>query len=108
MIFCLGEGKYENKGIGYQQNLMIFNKKVSEEVYNQTRSALNAKKFKLPIAKFTPEDEMFLYSLPNFDWDIFTKITGIKPEDRKNMQRSLSGKEVEVKLDGEVYKAIIQ
>jgi len=52
MIFCLGEDKYESKGIGYQQNLMIFNQKVTEEVYNQTLKYLNAKDFKLPIAKW--------------------------------------------------------
>jgi len=52
MIFCLGEGKYVSSGIGYQQNLMIFNKKVSEEVYNQTIKYIRAKDFKLPVAKW--------------------------------------------------------
>lgn len=52
MIFCLGEGKYESEGIGYQQNLMIFNQKVSEEVYNNTKKLIDAKGIKLPIAKW--------------------------------------------------------
>ena len=52
MIFCLGEGKYQSSGIGYQKNLMMFNKPVSEEVYNQTKSALSVKNFKLPLTKW--------------------------------------------------------
>ena len=52
MIFCAGEGQYESKGIGYQQNLMIFNQKVTKDVYNQTKKYLDAKDFKLPIAKW--------------------------------------------------------
>ena len=41
---------------------MIFNKKVSEEVYNNTMKLINAKNIKLPIAKWTeykdlPKDE---------------------------------------------------
>ena len=53
MIFCLGEGRFTSSGIGYQQNLMIFNKKVSEDVYNNTIKLINAKNIKLPIAKWT-------------------------------------------------------
>ena len=52
MIFCLGEGKHETKGAGYQKNLQIFNTPVSEEVYNSTKSALSIKRYKLPIAKW--------------------------------------------------------
>jgi len=52
MIFCKGEGKYERKGIGYQQNLMIFNEKVKEDMYNETKTKLNSKKFKLPVDKW--------------------------------------------------------
>lgn len=52
MIFCLGEEKFESQGIGYQQNLMIFNQKVSEEVYNNTKKLLDAKDIKFPIAKW--------------------------------------------------------
>lgn len=50
MIFCLGEGKYESKGAGYQKNLQIFNKDVTEDEYSKAKNALNVKNFKLPIA----------------------------------------------------------
>jgi hypothetical protein len=110
MIFCLGEGRYVSKGIGYQQNLMIFNKKVSD--------ILDIKNFKLPIAKWielkdmtkdeeietrrqmggylktlsykdswkemwsglSKEDKEVFSNLPNFDNEIFEKITGIRYE----------------------------
>jgi len=50
MIFCIGEGKYESKGSGYQKNLQIFNKDVTEDEYTKAKSSLNVKNFKLPIA----------------------------------------------------------
>jgi len=117
MIFCLGEGRWESKGIGYQKNLMIFNKPVSEEIYNKTKSELDSKNFKLPLAKWidikeienpttiqiqiggmlkvlsyegawkelwnelSQTDKDFFTSLPNFDAEIFFKITGIKLDD---------------------------
>ena len=118
MIFCLGEGKYASSGIGYQQNLMIFNKKVSEEVYKTTKNILEVKNFKLPIAKWvelkdmakdeetetrrqmggylktlsyqnaweemwsglSKEDKEVFGNLPNFNSEIFEKITSIKYE----------------------------
>lgn len=49
------------------------------------------------------EDKRFFLTLPHFNAKIFEEITGIKPE----IEPSLSGKEVEVKLDGRTYKAII-
>lgn len=52
MIFCIGEGKYESQGIGYQKNLMMFNKPVTEKEYYDAKTLLNIKEFKLPIAKW--------------------------------------------------------
>ena len=49
-------------------------------------------------------DKKFFLNLPNFDADIFKEITGIDVCEKQN----LSGKEVEVKIDGKSYKAIIQ
>lgn len=50
MIFCIGEGKYKSKGAGYQNNLQIFNKDVTEDEYSKAKSTLNVKNFKLPTA----------------------------------------------------------
>jgi hypothetical protein len=113
MIFCLGGGRYENKGEGYQKNYRIFNKDVSEEVFEK---AYNSQpEFKLEVNKYgykqawqeawktaSKEFKQWIKDLPNYDPEIFTKITGI------DFKEGLSGKEVEVKLDGKVYKAIIQ
>lgn len=117
MIFCFGEGGLESKWAGYQKNLQVFNKPVTEDVYSKTLSLLNAKSIKLPIATWikvddikdptttqkqldgylkvlsykdarkeyrtttTQEDANFFKSLPHFDMDIFTKITGITQKD---------------------------
>lgn len=35
MIFCLGEGKYIKKGMGYQKSYMAFNKNVSHGRYDE-------------------------------------------------------------------------
>jgi hypothetical protein len=48
------------------------------------------------------DDKKWFQSLPNFDAKIFEEITGI------NVVDDLSGQEVEVKVGGKTYKAIIQ
>lgn len=58
MIFCLGEGKYKSGGAGYQKNLQIFNKPVTEEEYNKVKNVLNIKNFKLPIVKWVETKNM--------------------------------------------------
>ena len=50
----------------------------------------------------TEDDKKWFQALPNFDANIFEEITGISVG-----ETSLKGKEVEVKLDGKTYKAII-
>lgn len=50
------------------------------------------------------DDKNKILNMKHFDANIFTGITGLTDFESK----SLSGKEVEVKLDGKTYKAIIQ
>jgi len=50
-------------------------------------------------------DKHFFQSLPNFDADIFLKITGI---DVRSKLPNLSGKEVKVTIDGKEYVAVIK
>ena len=52
----------------------------------------------------TKEQKDAILNIKQFDPVIFKGITGIDIE----KETSLKGKEVEVKLDGKVYKAIIQ
>ena len=40
MLFCLGEGKYESQGIGYQKNYHVFNKLVEKEEWGKIKSSL--------------------------------------------------------------------
>lgn len=52
MIFCLGDGRWENKGEGYQKNLRIFNQDVSEDEYNKTLSLLGDNEIKIQLTKW--------------------------------------------------------
>jgi len=53
-------------------------------------------------SKATDEEKEATKNLPNFDAKIFEEITGI------NVEESMSGKEVEVNIDGKLYKAVIK
>ena len=55
MIFCLGDGKFESKGDGYQKSYRIFNKEVTEELFDKHN---NAPAFELPVSKWIDEKEM--------------------------------------------------
>jgi hypothetical protein len=50
------------------------------------------------------EEKEWFKNLPNFNAEIFEEITGINANDELN----LSGQEVEVKLGGKTYKAVIK
>ncbi len=50
MLFCLGEGRYETKGEGYQKNNRIFNQQVTPDEFGTANR--NMPKFELPIAKW--------------------------------------------------------
>jgi len=56
MIFCLGDGRWESKGDGYQKNNMIFNKQVTEKEWDEIRYSLPT--IKLPVLKWIGEKEM--------------------------------------------------
>ena len=58
MIFCLGDGKYERTGDGYQKNLRIFNTDVTEEEYQKLKDSLDIKNIKLPIATWVDKKDM--------------------------------------------------
>ena len=49
------------------------------------------------------ENRKKFLALPNFDWSVFTEITGIE----KSSEISLVGQTVEVKVGGKTYKATI-
>ena len=42
MIFCLGRGRSDSEGEGYQKNYRVFNKDVSKEEYEKTLSSLSS------------------------------------------------------------------
>jgi len=111
MIFCLGEGKYKTEGEGYQKNSRIFNKEVSEEEFNKAKSTQPV--FLLPISKTlsyenaweevwktaSKEFKDWVKNLPNFDAELFEKITGVKFE---SGMKEMTVKDVSEKLGYEV------
>lgn len=58
MIFCLGEGKYKSEGIGYQQNHMIFNTKVTEDEHSSTLKLLRDNEIKIQLTKWIEYDDL--------------------------------------------------
>jgi len=89
-----------------EEKNMTDEEKEEHKTYKTTGGFLKSVDYKTAWSVFwriTSEDNIKkILNLPNFDWKIFTEITGIEQEP------SLKGKEVEVKLDGVTYKAIIQ
>ena len=118
MIFCLGDGRWESKGEGYQKNYRIFNKDVSKDRYSEVLDLINNtifKGLKLPITKIvkgelerqsyesawkemwsevTTKNKKKLQELQEFDAEIFTGITGLELTD--TVKITCEGKEVEI------------
>lgn len=51
----------------------------------------------------TREEQLKIKNLPNFDAEVFYEISGIKIDDEP-----MQGKEVEVVINGKIYKAVIK
>ena len=56
MLFCLGEGSGESKGIGYQKSFMVFNKQLTESEYKKVKASFP--EIKLPVNYWIDKKEM--------------------------------------------------
>ena len=56
MLFCLGDGKTESQGEGYQKNNRIFNVDVTSEELSKAKSSLPI--IKLPVTKWIEKKDM--------------------------------------------------
>lgn len=56
MLFCLGEGRYEKKGAGYQKNNCIFNVQVTEDEWNTAKKSLPT--IKIPLTEWVDKAKM--------------------------------------------------
>lgn len=115
MIFCLGEGKYESEEIGYQKNHHAFNKPVGKDRYieilkycretlKDLKLELNKSSWKEEWKKVTADQWKKLAELPEFDKEVVEGIIGFELD----LEDSLIGEEVEVKIKGKTYKAVIK
>lgn len=119
--FCWSK-TYNDEDSFQQKRYRVFNVEVGEEEYNKIKKISNklefdkkdsfdvrfSNAFKKMWDNLTEEEQQEYLDIPHFNWEGFTFITGIKPEDVKNKVETLSGKEVEVIINGKNYKAIIQ
>lgn len=102
MIFCLGEGKYESKGDGYQKNYMAFNKKVSEERYKEILNLIREdilKELKLELDKEGWPDEW--KKVTNQQWKRILEI----PEADQKVIEGIIGFELDIKETQEMTLA---
>ena len=58
MIFCLGDGRWESKGEGYQKHLRVFNQDVSETRYDEVKKILTDNQIKITLTKWTDYKEL--------------------------------------------------
>ena len=58
MIFCLGDGRWESKGEGYQKHLRVFNQDVSETRYDEVKEILTDNQIKITLTKWTDYKEL--------------------------------------------------
>lgn len=56
MLFCLGEGKYESNGAGYQKNNQIFNTQVTSEEWDRAINSLP--EIRVLITKWVDKKDM--------------------------------------------------
>lgn len=56
MLFCLGDGRYESKGDGYQKNNMVFNTRLTPDEFSKIRSSLPT--IKVAICRWVDKDDM--------------------------------------------------
>jgi hypothetical protein len=103
MIFCIGEGKYKKKGIGYQKNNMVFNKQVTEERFTEIKDLIKydiLKDLKLELNKNSWSDEW--KKVTNEQWKRILEI----PEAYKKVIEKIIG--FELKLDDKVELTIYE
>ena len=116
MIFCLGEGKYEKKGIGYQKNYHAFNKSVSEERYQEIfkhcrevlkdlKLELNKNNWSDEWKKVTTEQWNKLAELPEWDKKVVEGIIGFELDLKDEMITLSNGNQVSLSTVEQALKA---
>jgi len=115
MIFCLGEGKYERKGIGFQKYNMAFNKQVTEKRNSEIRNLIRTdilKDLKLELNKEDWSDEWKkvtnkqwkrILEIPEADKEVIEGIIGFELDLKENEEMTLSevckelGRDIKIK-----------
>jgi len=72
MLFCLGDGKYESKGEGYQKNYRIFNKDVEKKEWETIKKSLPT----IKISMLTWIDKKDMSADEKGNYPIYEEIGG--------------------------------
>ena len=56
MLFCLGAGKYESKGAGYQKHYQVFNVQLEKEEWEKVKASMPV--IKIPLTKWIDKKDM--------------------------------------------------
>ena len=72
MLFCLGYGKYESKGEGYQKNFRIFNKDVERKEWETIKNSLPT----IKISMLTWIDKKDMSADEKENYTVYKKIGG--------------------------------
>lgn len=120
--FCWSE-EYNDENSFQQKRFRVFNTEVSKEEYDKIKKIYHkielnpdddyTVRFKNGFRKMwntlSKEGKQEYLDIPHFNMKWFTFITGITEDDIKELKtESLSGKEVEVIVNGTTYTAIIK
>jgi len=102
MIFCLGNGRYESQGIGYQKNYHAFNKPVTEkrwneilksvrEIFSDLKLELKDNNWSDEWKKVTTKQWKQLSEIPEFDKKVVEGIIGFELNLKKEETIDLDG-----------------
>jgi len=100
-LFCYAEECWREFEDSYQQKpYRVFNTQVTEEEYRRIKSP-NIKlvfdtgesyktryktSFKKAWSELAEEEKQEFFDIPHFNWEIFTKITWVEPEEKKTLE----------------------
>jgi hypothetical protein len=113
-LFCYSESLGRDYPDSYQQKpYRVFNTQLTEDEYfkisipklelefdkEESYTTRHQTAFKKAWSKASQELKQQFYNLPHFDWDIFTKITGVEPE-------TVIGSQDIIELNGNKYQLI--
>jgi uncharacterized protein YwqG len=114
-LFCCADNYGREEPGSYQQKpYRVFNVELTESEFsninipkislefdkNESSDTIYQTAFKKAWNELRQEEKQKFFDIPHFNWDIFTKITGIEPEIQEAKLDEI------IELDGKRYKLV--